>query len=284
MAYPLNLGMSTTLPLTGVNTWMRTPAPVVSPAAARTPKWMAWMEGVRTELLRASGQGHFFAHHWAAHTPGWFPVERSPAMGWTLESLRRCRAAEAEVEVQAGRLGDGEYESRSHQHRTKMTFRAFLDLVESGPANDVYMTANNTAANAALMEALADDLRPLPPMLRPDPLQGFLWIGRDTLTPMHHDLTQNIMIQLVGTKIVRLVPPAEQRKLGNSLHVFADFHWLDDGIATARDVSYTEVVLEPGQALFLPVGWWHCVRSIGLSITYTSTNFLWHNDWVAGFP
>lgn len=278
-----SLSMRTTLP--GYGSWLtEPPAPVISPAQARSEKWMAWMEGVRGKLLRASGRGSFFSHHWAGHTPALIPIEPSRAMNWTLDSLRDSQAGQIEVEVQSGRLGDKDYESRSHDHKTKMLFKTFLDLVESGPANDVYMTANNTAANAALLSVLADDLVPLPAILQPDPMQGFLWIGRDTLTPMHHDLTQNIMLQLVGTKVVRLVPPVEQRKLGNVLHVYADFRWLDDELVRARDIAFTEVVLTPGHALFLPVGWWHCVQAKGFSVTYTSTNFPWPNNWVDDFP
>lgn len=283
MATDLKLGMTTNLQATG---WRPLQQPAMQrpvPAPTRSDAWMAWMEGVRSRLLRSSGRGIFFANHWATHTPALFSVQPLPAMGWTLETLRRA-AGEVEVEVQAGRLSDRNYESRSNHHKTRMPFAGFLDLVESGPANDVYMTANNTAANAALLAALAGDLTPLPPMLRPDPAQGFLWIGRDTLTPMHHDLTQNLMIQLVGTKVVRLVSPVEQRRMGNALHVYADFAWLDDDLAKRREIAFTEIRLPPGQALFLPVGWWHCVRAEGFSVTYTTTNFVWPNDWTQGFP
>lgn len=245
---------------------------------------MTWMEGVRRKLLRASGRGPFFANHWAVHCPALGPVEPLPAMDWTIDGLRAGKGCDIEVEVQAGRLADGDYERRSNHHKRRIRFAEFLDLVQSGPANDVYMTANNTAANAALLEAVADDLRPLPPMLEADPRKGFLWVGRDTLTPMHHDLTQNMMVQLVGTKVIRLVPPPEQPKLGNSVHVYADFRWLEDELASSREIAFTEVVLQPGHALFLPVGWWHCVRAQGFSVTYTSTNFLWPNNWTEGFP
>jgi hypothetical protein len=283
MSLDLKLTMSATLPMAGLPSWTM-PPPGPSPAELRTEAWMAWMEDVRRKLLRAKGQGAFFAHHWAMHSPTVGPVASSPAMEWTLDRLRAGKASDVEVEVQAGRLSDADYERRSHDHKRRIRFGEFLDLVESGPANDVYMTANNTAANAALLEVLADDLCPLPPMLQPEPRKGFLWIGRDTMTPMHHDLTQNIMVQLVGTKVIRLVPPSEQPKLGNSLHVFADFRWLEDELAKSRDIAFTEVVLPPRHALFLPVGWWHCVRAQGFSVTYTSTNFWWPNDWTEGFP
>ena len=283
MSAEYSLSMRTTLP--GYGSWLTEPAaPVRTPAQIRSDAWLAWMQDVRAKLLRTAGRGSFFAHHWAGHVPALLPVERSPATRWTLETLRDSRAGQIEVEVQTGRTSDPNYEARSHEHKGRMRFADFLDLVENGPPNDVYMTANNTAANAGLLAALAPEVAPLPEVLRPDPAQGFLWIGRDTLTPMHHDLTQNIMIQLVGTKVVRLVPPSEQPKLGNVLHVFADFRWLDDALARSRDIAFTEIVLTPGQALFLPVGWWHCVQANGFSVTYTSTNFHWPNNWTEGFP
>ena len=43
-----------------------------------------------------------------------------------------------------------------------------------------------------------------------------------------------------------------------------------------------DVVLEAGEVLFLPAGWWHQVRSLDMSITVTFMNFVFPNrfDWV----
>ena len=38
-------------------------------------------------------------------------------------------------------------------------------------------------------------------------------------------------------------------------------------------------VLEPGDIIFMPLGWWHQVRSLDFSVTVTYTNFLWRNDY-----
>ncbi len=42
-----------------------------------------------------------------------------------------------------------------------------------------------------------------------------------------------------------------------------------------------EVVLAPGEMLFIPVGWWHHVRALSLSINLAFTNFVRNNsfDW-----
>ena len=38
-------------------------------------------------------------------------------------------------------------------------------------------------------------------------------------------------------------------------------------------------MLAPGEALFLPVGWWHHVRALDLSISVAFNHFTWPNDF-----
>ena len=42
--------------------------------------------------------------------------------------------------------------------------------------------------------------------------------------------------------------------------------------------------LQPGQALYIPVGWWHQVASLDFSVSITYTNFHWPNDFHIGHP
>jgi ribosomal protein L16 Arg81 hydroxylase len=45
------------------------------------------------------------------------------------------------------------------------------------------------------------------------------------------------------------------------------------------DARVIDVVVEPGEALFIPVGWWHHVRSLDVSISLSLTNFRYPNDF-----
>jgi hypothetical protein len=45
-----------------------------------------------------------------------------------------------------------------------------------------------------------------------------------------------------------------------------------------------EVVLSPGEVLFIPVGWWHHVRALDVSITVSFTNFRFANHYEWSMP
>jgi Cupin-like domain len=46
-----------------------------------------------------------------------------------------------------------------------------------------------------------------------------------------------------------------------------------------QEAKILEVTLCPGEVLFLPVGSWHHVRALDISITMTFTNFAFNNDF-----
>jgi len=51
-----------------------------------------------------------------------------------------------------------------------------------------------------------------------------------------------------------------------------------------RDAQIAECVLNPGEVLFLPVGCWHFVEALDVSVTVSFTNFIWDNDYTARYP
>lgn len=208
---------------------------------------------------------------------------------WNLAYFRQ-QFGEREVEVQFGRNSDANYEMNSIAHKRRMRFGDYVDMVEnSGHSNDMYMTANNDSSNRSALGELWEDVPTLPPYLRTDQgKQGFFWFGpAGTVTPFHHDLTNNFMMQIMGRKRVKLIAPCHLPKLHNERHCFTpvDGRNIDlERFPAMRDVPVLECVLEPGEILFLPVGWWHYVESLDISVTIAATHFRWDNDFYSHYP
>ncbi|MDG2002350.1 MAG: DUF6065 family protein [Novosphingobium sp.] len=220
-------------------------------------------------------------------------IDDWPALGkWTPEYLR-SKVGGASIECQAGRNGNSRFELDKDAHRHHMPFDRFIDEVTAKGGNDIYVTAYNSAENAAALAPLEDDLGRIDPILdHPEPLSGGLsWIGpRGTFTPLHHDLTNNLLLQITGRKRVVLVSPAETPKLYNNTHVFSDIGDIGDpeidlaAYPLAKIVRRAEIILEPGEALFIPIGWWHQVEALDFSVSMTYTNFKWPNEGHAEHP
>ena len=119
-----------------------------------------------------------------------------------------------------------------------------------------------------------------PPWFAREALVPQLWMGvgpedRPT-TLLHRDVADGILAQVVGTKRVVLYSP-DQSAL---LYPFANFNgyqqcWVDNGLPAEkmpryREAEPVEVVLEPGDVLINPAGWFHRVYAIGenLSVSY----------------
>jgi hypothetical protein len=75
---------------------------------------------------------------------------------------------------------------------------------------------------------------------------------------------------------MRLVPPHFLSKLANNRSCYSalDLDNLDlERYPALRGLPILETIVEPGEFLFIPVGWWHEVRSLEVSISLSFSNF-----------
>jgi hypothetical protein len=228
----------------------------------------------------------FFRYHYTTLTPVVLTglTDHWPGRQWSLERLGRL--GNPEIEVQWDREGDPEFELNSIAHKKRMRWHDVLALLRDDPeTNDFYVTANNGGLNRKALDMLWADVGDLPGYLGPSRLgDGFFWMGpRGTVTPWHHDLTQNLLVNMVGTKRVALVSPAETHRMRNHRHCFSRFgaDATLAGVPEAERPRVLTVDIGPGEILFLPVGWWHHVTGLSLTIGMSFTNFVWDNDFAS---
>jgi len=239
------------------------------------------------ERRRTPRADEFFRRYWAAHRPvvltdatrGW------PALRWT-PSMFRERFGDQSIEVTTGRDADPLYDANFPVHRTRMKMARFIDLVlAAGTSNDLYMVSNNRTMRRKAFRALLDEVRPPPELFQPPtPSATSLWIGpAGTITPLHHDTTNILFCQLHGRKRVELVAPHETALLADTIHGF--YSAIDlDGLPRARHPALQRmlvksVVLRPGDALYIPAGWWHRVTALDISISFSLLGFRRPNDF-----
>lgn len=285
------------------------PAPQGSapPVAARVDPQIAlarrdWMFSVQQtmrslsdppgEIPRVQGitTERFLKEFYAAGRPVVLTGEMAdwPALSrWTPDYLKRL-VGSAPVEFQARRNSNEGFELEKDSHKHVMPFDAFVDRIVAEPGNDAYITAYNSGPNHVALEPLASDMRPLSKFLRGK--RGMLWIGPlGTFTPLHHDLTNNLLAQMLGAKRLVLAPPSETPNLYNHRHVFSAVHDIMDEdklelYPRARNVATYHTELQPGELLFIPIGWWHQATSLDFSVSSTYTDFHWNNTFHESFP
>lgn len=208
---------------------------------------------------------------------------------WNLPFLK-AEYGDKTVELQLKRDTNPDYQMNVDQHRSTMKLADYIDQIEvGGTSNDYYMTANNHSGNRQALAGLWSDIGKLSTYLNPNsPDDGFFWLGPvGTRTPFHHDLTNNFMAQVVGRKLIRLMPACELPNVYNHFHCFSQV----DGFAVdyerfplMQNAQILECVLHPGEILFLPVGCWHYVQSLDISITMSFINFWLDNDFNSFYP
>ena len=209
-----------------------------------------------------------------------------PAMTkWSPQDLK-ARFGQLEVEIQAERNADTQYEQNKLKHRHTARLADFVDRVlAGGPTNDYYMTANNEVLRRPEFAPLLADIGSLPPVCDRAQLSRLssFWFGpAGTVTPLHHDTLMLFHTQVVGRKRWRFISPLSTPKLYNHNGVFSPIDVDRPDFARYplfKEVTMLEVVVEPGETVFLPLAWWHQVTSLDVSLSFSYSNLALPNEF-----
>lgn len=226
------------------------------------------------ERTTAPDASTFFARYWEPSVPAVFSdVVTRWRRPWTPQALRE-RFGDVVIEACTGREGDPRPDAHWQQHRVRLPLAEYIDrmgAVDRG--NDLYLIANNRNTARPQLRSLWDDVV-LPagwfdePRL---PVGSALWLGpAGTVTPLHHDTSNILFCQVHGRKHIVLAPPWTEALLDSADGVYN----LRDGSSLASDgIECTELDVQPGEALFIPAGWWHDVRALDASVSLAINAF-----------
>jgi ribosomal protein L16 Arg81 hydroxylase len=233
------------------------------------------------ERRHAVPRDEFFAHYRDRNQPLILTdgMRNWPAMTrWNPDYLDQVCGDEL-VQVMAGRDSDAQYELHSDRRRTTMCFRDYVKKVKTaGQTNDFYMVAQNEFMRTASAQRLYEDIAGFPDYLD-DRRDGFVffWFGpAGTVTPLHHDTADLILAQVHGRKRVTMIPAAQKALVYNRIGVFGEVDCEQPDFFSHPLYRYADKFvfdLNPGEALFIPEGWWHHVRALDVSISVSFTNF-----------
>jgi hypothetical protein len=204
---------------------------------------------------------------------------------WSPQDLRE-RFGHLDVVVQAERSADPQFEVNKLDHQRKMRLSDFVDQVlAGGVTNDYYLTANNEMLSQPGFAPLLDDIGTLPVFCDPSQLaqRASFWFGpAGTVTPLHHDTLMLFHTQIVGRKRWRFISPLQTPLLYNHFDVYSPVD-LDRPDLSRHprfaQATVLDVVVEPGETVFLPLGWWHQVSALDVSLSFSFSNIAVPNHY-----
>lgn len=229
------------------------------------------------ERIPAPPFAEFVKHYVSKNRPvilegameSWLPYKK-----WNLDYLREIHG-DATVSIQDGRESDPHFERNQKFHRKDVKFSEFLDRLENtSSSNDFYMTAGNMHYHPDALPKLFADCESIDIadgyLANPD---GSLWIGpKGTITPLHFDMINNLFCQVRGRKRVRMVPSWSMPWVYNDYHVYSDVDVASPDFQKYplfKNATVFDFVVEPGEILFIPIGWWHHLESLDITISLT---------------
>jgi len=236
----------------------------------------------------------FLHYYYYENKPGLFrgAAKNWAAMNWTPLNLKD-KVGNPVIEVQSGRSKDERYEENGAKYKTKMNFHDFIDKVLSlDSSNDLYLTANNAGASNSYLAPMFKDISNIGDGymdMQKVNNSGFMWIGpKGTFTQSHHDLTNNLFVQIYGSKRFWLIPSTQVAYTYNNSHVYSPVDPRNPDYAKYPDMKKVTIMqfdVHPGDFLFIPIGWLHAVESLETSISFSTTAYAGiNNDSYLTYP
>jgi ribosomal protein L16 Arg81 hydroxylase len=258
-------------------------------------------DGAPVERRRHLSPDEFFERYYLRNRPVIVEglLEDWPALSrWTPEWLAGRFGGE-EVEIMAGRDSDADPDFNAERLRRTLPFRDWVARMrEAGETNDLYLVARNSLLLREAFRPLLEDIRAPAGYIHPDVSvkhSVHLWFGpAGTLSNLHHDHLNVLFCQVLGRKRFWLAPSWETPRLYNDrgLYSAVDIRAPD----LSRFPAFGKATLHtcevgPGDALLIPVGWWHAVRALDISLSVTFVSFergggntQWRDYWVGPRP
>jgi hypothetical protein len=232
------------------------------------------------------GAAEFVERFYAANRPVVYRDVASdswPVLNLTPEYLRE-RYGEEIVEVFCDRRRDGHMWPFRGQMQT-MTLREFAAGVIERPDNERYICSHNPVLQRTRLREILEHCPKYEELFeQPEFAQkARLWFGgAGVVTWLHFDIANSMMLQVYGRKRFLLAPPEVQRYVCNDTFGFSEVNAEKpdyERFPLFRNVRFASVEIGPGDLLFVPVGWWHHVRTLETSISLSYTNFRWPNEF-----
>lgn len=205
------------------------------------------------------------------------PSDWGPFGTWTPASLSQ-RLKDKQVQVATAQAGIFHYDPTQGRgfHLTHQTFQeAVKEICTPAGNTGVYIMQQSIQQS---FPELVDDIVP-PEILGNEQSAIQFWFGSaKNLTPLHHDPLNNFFLQIYGRKrftlydrcfFEELYPFPMDAEFSHISHVNPDELDIEKYPRVRHAMRY-DLILEPGELLFLPAFWWHQVRSLDISI---SVNF-----------
>jgi hypothetical protein len=153
-------------------------------------------------------------------------------------------------------------------------------IADSGFESSYYLDVKLAALSPRL---LADTT--VPAWFRQAPADIIFWCGvLGTSSGLHSDIKPNCNVQVVGSKSFILFSPAQTRLLypmPRMTHCNFDPNLPDfDSFPLARRAMGWQCILQAGESLYVPVGWYHQVTVV--SPWAINVNFFWPRPFPQG--